>query len=343
MPRRDRRFEIAGVDEGTSDLDLGRCPRERADERDVRGLEPQVVRHREEPHLTRCHMVLVHHVPEIVADLHSIRLLVQPGIEPALVELVVAKQPRVDAVARGRLMEAPKRIRIVPVAARGLPAVHDDDVRVPIRVDQRVGKGHACCSRPDYQVVGLDGTHDPSSISRPPRSSPIIESWVIATENACRTCSDCQASPTPCEHTYATPAWDGGRPIGGARKWCKTPRNMGVRHHNVPAGLRAFGLSHIVSRVEDAEAITEHYESIREEDRMSAGLGQLELLRTQEVLRRHLPAPPARVLDVGGATGVYAEWLIADGYQVHVVDLMHRHVEKVEHDLGSLGVTAEVG
>ena len=50
---------------------------------------------------------------------------------------------------------------------------------------------------------------------------------------------------------------------------------MGVRHHNVPAGLRAFGLSHIVSRVENAEAITEHYESIREEDRMSAGLGQL--------------------------------------------------------------------
>ena len=112
---------------------------------------------------------------------------------------------------------------------------------------------------------------------------------------------------------------------------------MGVRHHNVPAGLRAFGLSHIVSRVENAEAITEHYESIREEDRMSAGLGQLELLRTQEVLRHHLPAPPARVLDVGGATGVHAEWLIADGYQVHVVDLMHRHSRKSSTILVHLG------
>src|ERR1700722_7611134 len=118
---------------------------------------------------------------------------------------------------------------------------------------------------------------------------------------------------------------------------------MGVRHHNVPAGLRAFGLSHIVSRVEDAEAITEHYESIREEDRMSAGLGQLELLRTQEILRRHLPAPPARILDVGGATGVHAAWLAADGYQVHVVDLTPRHTATVAKELGSLGVTGELG
>lgn len=95
--------------------------------------------------------------------------------------------------------------------------------------------------------------------------------------------------------------------------------------------------------MDDVEAIREHYQSGREENRIVEGLGQLELLRTQEVLRRHLPGPPARILDVGGATGVHADWLAADGYQVHVVDLTPRHVELVERTLGSRGVTAEVG
>jgi ubiquinone/menaquinone biosynthesis C-methylase UbiE len=102
-------------------------------------------------------------------------------------------------------------------------------------------------------------------------------------------------------------------------------------------------LALIVSGMEEIQAITGHYQSAREEDRIVAGLGQLELLRTQEILRRHLPPPPARILDIGGATGVHAQWLADDGYQVHVVDLVPRHVEKVAHDLGPAGVTAELG
>jgi SAM-dependent methyltransferase len=35
--------------------------------------------------------------------------------------------------------------------------------------------------------------------------------------------------------------------------------------------------------------------------------------------------------------------LAADGYQVHVVDLTTRHIERVRSELGPLGVTAEVG
>jgi SAM-dependent methyltransferase len=95
--------------------------------------------------------------------------------------------------------------------------------------------------------------------------------------------------------------------------------------------------------VDEADAVIRHYESIREEDRITAGLGQLELVRTREVLRRHLPAPPARLLDVGGATGVHAAWLAADGYRVHVVDLTPRHIDKIRSELGPLGVTADVG
>ena len=45
-----------------------------------------------------------------------------------------------------------------------------------------------------------------------------------------------------------------------------------------------------------------------------------ERFRTQELLLRYLPAPPAVVLDVGGGTGQYATWLAALGYTVHLVD-----------------------
>jgi SAM-dependent methyltransferase len=95
--------------------------------------------------------------------------------------------------------------------------------------------------------------------------------------------------------------------------------------------------------VDDGEAILRHYDTIREDQRITVGLGQLELVRTQEILRRHLPPPPARILDVGGATGVHASWLAEDGYRVHVVDLTPRHVEMVRGDLGPRGVTADVG
>jgi SAM-dependent methyltransferase len=78
-----------------------------------------------------------------------------------------------------------------------------------------------------------------------------------------------------------------------------------------------------------------------EDDRLRATAhGRLEFERTRELLRRYLPSPPARVLDVGGATGAHARWLAEDGYDVHVVDLVPEHVAVA----GALpGVTAVVG
>lgn len=91
--------------------------------------------------------------------------------------------------------------------------------------------------------------------------------------------------------------------------------------------------------------IAHHYESEIDEDaRLRAGLGRLELERVQEIVRRALPAGPARVLDVGGATGVHAEWLLADGHEVHLVDLLPSHVERAQERLGgTAGFSATVG
>jgi len=50
-----------------------------------------------------------------------------------------------------------------------------------------------------------------------------------------------------------------------------------------------------------AVEILEFYDGGREEDRLTRALGRLEWIRTWEILDRHLPPAPARVLDVGGA------------------------------------------
>jgi ubiquinone/menaquinone biosynthesis C-methylase UbiE len=79
-----------------------------------------------------------------------------------------------------------------------------------------------------------------------------------------------------------------------------------------------------------APEVTSYYTHVFDEDSRltSSADGRLELLRTQELLRRFLPSAPARVLDVGGGTGVHARWLVADGYEVEVVDPVARHVEQ---------------
>jgi ubiquinone/menaquinone biosynthesis C-methylase UbiE len=93
------------------------------------------------------------------------------------------------------------------------------------------------------------------------------------------------------------------------------------------------------------DEIIEHYDhEIDEEQRITQGLGQLELLRTREVVRRHLPPGPQRILDVGGGTGVHAAWLADDGHHIHLIDRVPRHVEQVRRRTAQHGsVTAEFG
>jgi SAM-dependent methyltransferase len=71
-----------------------------------------------------------------------------------------------------------------------------------------------------------------------------------------------------------------------------------------------------------------YYEQGRERERLTCSGGTLELVRTQELLQRYLPSPPADVLDVGGGPGVYAAWLARAGYRVHLIDPLPLHVEQ---------------
>ncbi|MEV4535310.1 class I SAM-dependent methyltransferase [Asanoa sp. NPDC049518] len=86
--------------------------------------------------------------------------------------------------------------------------------------------------------------------------------------------------------------------------------------------------------------VLDYYKRGGEHHRLTAGAGRLEFLRTWDVLTRVLPPAPATVLDVGGATGVYAVPLAGLGYSVQVVDPVPEHVA---HAATLPGVTAVLG
>lgn len=90
-----------------------------------------------------------------------------------------------------------------------------------------------------------------------------------------------------------------------------------------------------------ASEILDYYTNWRDEARrlVDSADGRLELLRTQELLRRHLPAAPADVLDIGGGTGAHSTWLAADGHRVQLIDPVPHHVQAAQ----DAGLLAAVG
>jgi SAM-dependent methyltransferase len=102
-----------------------------------------------------------------------------------------------------------------------------------------------------------------------------------------------------------------------------------------------------MSNDDSIREIVQHYSQVDESSRLRRGWFQLEQARTQELILRHLPPAPATIIDGGGGAGVYACWLGAQGYRVHLIDPVPKHVElslagsaaQPKHQL----VSAEVG
>jgi ubiquinone/menaquinone biosynthesis C-methylase UbiE len=87
-----------------------------------------------------------------------------------------------------------------------------------------------------------------------------------------------------------------------------------------------------------SKEIEAHYLETKESERLTNPLGELELLRTQAILARHLPPPPAVILDVGGASGVYAFPLATQGYEVHLIDPVELHLEQARSYADASGI-----
>ena len=81
-----------------------------------------------------------------------------------------------------------------------------------------------------------------------------------------------------------------------------------------------------------------HYLETRESERLSGAHGELEWLRTLEILARALPPAPALIFDIGGAAGAYAFPLSERGYVVHLIDPVDIHLEQAKARSTSSGI-----
>ncbi|GAA3070594.1 methyltransferase domain-containing protein [Pseudonocardia yunnanensis] len=81
-----------------------------------------------------------------------------------------------------------------------------------------------------------------------------------------------------------------------------------------------------------------YYERGREAARLDSARGRLERERTEELVQRHLPPPPATVADVGGGPGAYSLWLAASGYSVIHRDLFPLHVRQTTEAASAAGL-----
>ena len=69
----------------------------------------------------------------------------------------------------------------------------------------------------------------------------------------------------------------------------------------------------------ELDKIIKHYNENPETDRLDSPNGQLEFIRTKEIISRYLSKAPLKVLDVGGATGKYSFWLAELGHKSMVI------------------------
>ena len=64
-----------------------------------------------------------------------------------------------------------------------------------------------------------------------------------------------------------------------------------------------------------------------EETRLDKGMGVFEFERIKTLIDKYIPGPASKIIDVGGGTGKYAEWLAKKGHQVHLVEPVTKHLQ----------------
>lgn len=69
------------------------------------------------------------------------------------------------------------------------------------------------------------------------------------------------------------------------------------------------------------------YTKASEETRLSKGMGIFEFERVKTLIERHLFKDRLKIIDVGGGTGKYSEWLAKKGHQVHMVEPVAKHIQ----------------
>ncbi|TYR35829.1 class I SAM-dependent methyltransferase [Sphingobacterium phlebotomi] len=69
------------------------------------------------------------------------------------------------------------------------------------------------------------------------------------------------------------------------------------------------------------------YNKASEETRLEKGMGVFEFERIKCLVEKYISVSPFKIIDVGGGTGKYSEWLAKKGHQVHLVEPISKHIK----------------
>ena len=79
-----------------------------------------------------------------------------------------------------------------------------------------------------------------------------------------------------------------------------------------------------------SKKLEDFYNKASEETRLEKGMGVFEFERIKELIQLHILTPKSTVIDVGGGTGKYSEWLSTKGHNVHLVEPVLKHIKLAE-------------
>ena len=78
------------------------------------------------------------------------------------------------------------------------------------------------------------------------------------------------------------------------------------------------------------------YNKVSEETRLDKGMGIFEFERIKSLIEKYILSPSLKVIDVGGGTGKYSEWLAKKGHQVHLVEPIAKHIKIAQNRANKL-------
>ncbi|MGY0408161.1 MAG: class I SAM-dependent methyltransferase [Polaribacter sp.] len=76
-----------------------------------------------------------------------------------------------------------------------------------------------------------------------------------------------------------------------------------------------------------SKELEDFYNKASEETRLESGMGFFEFERIKSLIERHISKSKATIIDVGGGTGKYAEWLATKGHNVYLIEPVKKHIK----------------
>ena len=69
------------------------------------------------------------------------------------------------------------------------------------------------------------------------------------------------------------------------------------------------------------------YNKASEETRLEKGMGVFEFERIKSLIEKYITSTSLKIIDIGGGTGKYSEWLAKKGHQVHLIEPVSKHIK----------------